>query len=336
MSIPFTSLEEMWAYGTELKLFLPEMGDLQKHLCQGEYGLFKYIPLFESNFVQVTKRGEMVNIYNKEPLVTLGIAATSPVLPLPNIMLVARPLCDPCNNKTSHRNKLQLSRLFPLKFVKITIYDTEQRQLKIKLASGRAFHVQLNASPEKVDDLFKRWVKLINLLRPPPPESETEYSQDLRPVSSSSVEPSKMELSMEREEEEEEQQLEEAIIEKEEEDYPAKNEQAVEEKQTVETEIAIEEKQVQDESTKEKAVLASENKELPKIQKKPRKNVDAKRTPKKSKQKSSRTKPEATQSVVVRKESKLANLLRTLSKHGSPELSKSATKDKERPKKKKK
>ncbi|XP_016850131.2 Golgi-associated RAB2 interactor protein 5A isoform X2 [Anolis carolinensis] len=61
------------------------MGDLRRCLASGEYGGLKDCPLFESNFMQVTKTGDVAN------RVTVGIAATSPTLEMPDLMLLARP-----------------------------------------------------------------------------------------------------------------------------------------------------------------------------------------------------------------------------------------------------
>lgn len=175
MSMPFTNKDEWMTYGQDLKLFLPEMGELQSQLYEGEYDPFKYAPVFESNFVQVTKKGEAIDIHNQVTLVTLGIAATSPILPLPNVMLLARPkysYLDP-KNKTQLVGQLQLSRLFPLKLVRLSVSNIAMRQIKLKLASGRSFYLQLHAPPEKEEDLFQRWMRLIYLLQPTPSNSNT-------------------------------------------------------------------------------------------------------------------------------------------------------------------
>ncbi|XP_069461183.1 Golgi-associated RAB2 interactor protein 5A isoform X4 [Ambystoma mexicanum] len=170
MSRSFTNKDELMTYGQDLKLFLPEMGELQSQLYEGEYDPFKYAPVFESNFVQVTKKGEAIDIHNQLTLVTLGIAATSPILPLPNVMLLARPKItnQDAKKKTNIVEHLQLSRLFPLKLVKLSISDVSMRQIKLKLASGRSFYLQLHAPPDKEDDLFQRWMRLIYLLQPTP------------------------------------------------------------------------------------------------------------------------------------------------------------------------
>uniref|UniRef100_A0A8C3P8B6 Golgi associated RAB2 interactor protein-like Rab2B-binding domain-containing protein n=1 Tax=Chrysemys picta bellii TaxID=8478 RepID=A0A8C3P8B6_CHRPI len=102
------------------------MGPLQRQLRAGEYEIFQYAPIFESDFIQVPGVG----------VVTVGVACTSPTLLVPNVLLLARPrlptrgLCCPC-------------RLLPLRFVKISVHDGEMLQLRLKLASGRSFYLQL-------------------------------------------------------------------------------------------------------------------------------------------------------------------------------------------------
>ncbi|CAM5131352.1 unnamed protein product, partial [Natator depressus] len=65
------------------------MGQLQRCLARGEYGQLQECPLFESDFLQVTKSGDVAS------RVTLGIAATSPCLELPDLLLLARPVLAP-------------------------------------------------------------------------------------------------------------------------------------------------------------------------------------------------------------------------------------------------
>ncbi|KAM9113671.1 Golgi-associated RAB2 interactor protein 5A isoform 1-T1 [Pangshura tecta] len=65
------------------------MGQLRRCLARGEYGQLQQCPLFESDFLQVTKSGDVAS------RVTLGIAATSPRLELPDLLLLARPVLVP-------------------------------------------------------------------------------------------------------------------------------------------------------------------------------------------------------------------------------------------------
>ncbi|KAM5298293.1 Golgi-associated RAB2 interactor protein 3 [Ctenodactylus gundi] len=158
--------------------FTTSMGDLQKQLYKGgEYDIFKYAPMFESNFIQISKKGEVIDVHNRVRMVTVCIASTSPVLPLPDVMLLARP-AKICEEHVKHgqliRGKilkpsktLELTRLLPLKFVKISIHDRDKQQLRLKLATGRTFYLQLCPSSDVREDLFCYWEKLVYLLRPP-------------------------------------------------------------------------------------------------------------------------------------------------------------------------
>ncbi|XP_027794368.2 Golgi-associated RAB2 interactor protein 3 [Marmota flaviventris] len=159
-------------------VFNTSMGHLQRQLYKGgEYDIFKYAPMFESDFIQISKKGEVIDVHNRVRMVTVGIASTSPILPLPDVMLLARPakVCEEharCGRPIKGRGRksaktLELTRLLPLKFVKISIHDREKQQLRLKLATGRTFYLQLCPSSDVREDLFCYWEKLVYLLRPP-------------------------------------------------------------------------------------------------------------------------------------------------------------------------
>ncbi|XP_077170417.1 Golgi-associated RAB2 interactor protein 5A [Paroedura picta] len=143
------------------------VGDLQKCLASGEYGKLKDCPLFESNFVQVTRSGEVAN------RVTVGIAASSHSLELPDLLLLARPIeypmeectCEHPEPKLIKREELQLIALMPLKFVRIYVHEANRHQLKVCLANGRKFYLQLLGHPQKLDYVFGQWVRLLYRLR---------------------------------------------------------------------------------------------------------------------------------------------------------------------------
>ncbi|GCC35840.1 uncharacterized protein [Chiloscyllium punctatum] len=153
----------------------PTPGALQQHLFYGEYDPFKYAPIFESDFVQITKKGEVLNIHNQVTVVTVGVTSTSPNFSLPNVMLLARPINAlkemMCNCTVSDdRCPMELTRLFPLSFVNISIHDVYNRRLRLKLANGRAFYLQLYVHPECENEVFERWMKLVTLLHTNPEE----------------------------------------------------------------------------------------------------------------------------------------------------------------------
>ncbi|XP_053462022.1 Golgi-associated RAB2 interactor protein 4 [Nycticebus coucang] len=172
--------------GSAVGMFNTTMGKLQRQLYKGEYDIFKYAPIFESDFIQITKRGEVIDVHNRVRMVTVGIACTSPSLPLPDVMLLARPAtnCDEYAGrgqatKGSRRKAtkaLELTRLLPLKFVRISVHDREKQQLRLKFATGRSCYLQLCPPLDARTDLFAYWEKLIYLLRPPMDSNSSTYA----------------------------------------------------------------------------------------------------------------------------------------------------------------
>ncbi|CAO2638869.1 Golgi-associated RAB2 interactor protein 4 [Lemmus lemmus] len=167
-------------------MFNTAMGKLQRQLYKGEYDIFKYAPIFESDFIQITKRGEVIDVHNRVRMVTVGIACTSPILPLPDVMLLARPApgCEDFavrgqtikgkNRKAA--KALELTRLLPLRFVRLSVHNREKQQLRLKFATGRSCYLQLCPPVEGRDDLFTYWEKLIYLLRPPVESTSSTYA----------------------------------------------------------------------------------------------------------------------------------------------------------------
>ncbi|GAB5583511.1 protein FAM71A [Prionailurus iriomotensis] len=167
-------------------MFNTAMGKLQRHLHKGEYDIFKYAPIFESDFIQITKRGEVIDVHNRVRMVTVGIASTSPILPLPDVMLLARPAtgCEEHGGRgqaTKGKGRkatktLELTRLLPLKFVRISIHNREKQQLRLKFATGRSCYLQLCPALDTREDLFTYWEKLVYLLRPPVDSNSSTYA----------------------------------------------------------------------------------------------------------------------------------------------------------------
>ncbi|XP_033716024.1 Golgi-associated RAB2 interactor protein 4 [Tursiops truncatus] len=162
---------------TGVGLFNTTTGKLQQQLRNGEYDIFKYAPIFESDFIQITKRGDLIDVHNCVCMVTVGITSSSPVLPLPDTMLLARWATD-CEEHAEHSQAakgkshepaktLELTRLLPLTFVSISTHNREKQQLRVKFATGRSWYLQLCAPPDAQEDLFTSWEELIYLLRPP-------------------------------------------------------------------------------------------------------------------------------------------------------------------------
>uniref|UniRef100_F7HBC1 Golgi associated RAB2 interactor 5A n=1 Tax=Callithrix jacchus TaxID=9483 RepID=F7HBC1_CALJA len=120
---------------------------LQRHLLSGEFDQLRDFPIFESNFVQVTRLGEVAN------KVTMGVAASSPALELPDLLLLAGP--------AKENGHLQLFGLFPLQFVQLFVHDESRWQLKVKLSNHRTFYLQLQAPPKTREREFGQWVRLL-------------------------------------------------------------------------------------------------------------------------------------------------------------------------------
>ncbi|KAL8183957.1 UNVERIFIED_CONTAM: hypothetical protein K2H54_002139 [Gekko kuhli] len=189
-------------------LFNTAMGPLQRQLRQGEYNLLRFSSMFESDFVQISKKGGAVDVHNQVQLVRVAIAATSPTLRIPNVLLLARPVRPSRERRLAPQTKIrrsprvvfELTRLLPLCFIKISVHDREKQQLRFKLVSGRTFYLQLCPLQDVQDDVFESWVKIIQLLRPPtrpkhrPPEPARELvrEQDApqHPEEDKSVDPS--------------------------------------------------------------------------------------------------------------------------------------------------
>ncbi|XP_025256897.1 protein FAM71C [Theropithecus gelada] len=170
--LPYYTAQSSPAMG----MFNTSMGKLQRQLYKGEYTIFRYAPMFESDFIQISKRGEVMDVHNRARMVTVGIVRTSPCLTLPDVMLLARPAavcdnarCGPATQKTDTppAEILELTRLLPLMFVKITIHNSIKKQLHLKLATGRSFYLQLCPPSDASEDLFVHWENLVYILRPP-------------------------------------------------------------------------------------------------------------------------------------------------------------------------
>uniref|UniRef100_A0A8C3YJ62 Golgi associated RAB2 interactor protein-like Rab2B-binding domain-containing protein n=1 Tax=Catagonus wagneri TaxID=51154 RepID=A0A8C3YJ62_9CETA len=160
-----------------LRVFNGSPGKLQRQLDKGEYDMFKHMPMFESDFIQISRRGEVVDVHNSVQMVTVGIAYTDLNLAIPDIMLLARPAVSCAVNAKHDKDtqgrgpksikSLELTRLLPLKFVKLSIYNHEKKQLHLKLTTGRSFYLQLCTLSDSKEDLFAYWEDLVYLLRPP-------------------------------------------------------------------------------------------------------------------------------------------------------------------------
>ncbi|XP_061236203.1 Golgi-associated RAB2 interactor protein 2 isoform X2 [Neopsephotus bourkii] len=161
-------------------------GDLQKLLSQGEYVPFTSAPILESKFVQVNRRGEPISIHNQPSCVIIGICSANPTFLMPEVVLIACEVSmlpqDTMENfwKLSEPpfsvKQLALTRLFPLKFVELSVHSTINHHLMLKLVNGHSYYLELCAPPNHQQYLFHLWLQLISLLKPPEDISNTKVN----------------------------------------------------------------------------------------------------------------------------------------------------------------
>nr|KAF6409771.1 family with sequence similarity 71 member E1 [Rousettus aegyptiacus] len=100
----------------------------------------------------------------------MGVAASSPALELPDLLLLAGP--------AKENGRLQLFGLFPLQFIQLFVHNESRWQLKVKFRTGRAFYLQLRAPPETRDREFGQWVRLLYRLRFHSAEGAVPFTQE--------------------------------------------------------------------------------------------------------------------------------------------------------------
>ncbi|XP_053261400.1 Golgi-associated RAB2 interactor protein 1A-like isoform X1 [Podarcis raffonei] len=138
-------------------------------LCQlvrsPDYNLFPNSAVFESNFIQVTKKGKWVDITNSPTIVTMGVTSSDPCLPLPNVLLMGRhrvPIRR-SHSKALRRPPLELTRLLPLRYVRLSVHDEAQRILRIQTVTGKVYYLQLHQ--EHPHAVFALWSRLAEILQ---------------------------------------------------------------------------------------------------------------------------------------------------------------------------
>ncbi|XP_045842772.1 protein FAM71E2 [Meles meles] len=141
--------------------WVPTLGELQKTLQKGEYLPLRPLPMFESNFVQVTNRGAPVYVHHRANRLTMGVAASLPGLVLPDILLIAQP------GEGRECSNLVLTRMLPLDLAHLYVHDLSAWRLKLRLVTGRYYYLELDAPDNELGFLFDRWIRLINLLHKP-------------------------------------------------------------------------------------------------------------------------------------------------------------------------
>nr|XP_014333028.1 PREDICTED: protein FAM71F2 isoform X1 [Bos mutus] len=157
-----------------------ELGVEDGLLCQlihsPEFNLFSDSVVFESIFIQVhvpgsnfqvTKPGNWMDDCEGPTTVILGVTSSVPSLPLPNILLMANITWPQGQFSTwstpGSAPVITLSRILPLKYVELRIYDRLQRILRVRTVTEKIYYLRLHEKyPETV---FQFWTRLVNILQ---------------------------------------------------------------------------------------------------------------------------------------------------------------------------
>ncbi|XP_042333007.1 protein FAM71E2 isoform X2 [Sceloporus undulatus] len=141
----------------------PSPGKLRSVLQRAEYNLLGDVPIFEGNFVQVTRKGEYIGIHNHPNIIIMGILASSPNMLLPDLMIIAREKEGTTATVPKSRD-LEITRVIPLNLVEIFVQNVDERRLKVQFVTGRKYYLQLYAPGSDEKTLFDQWIRLIYLL----------------------------------------------------------------------------------------------------------------------------------------------------------------------------
>ncbi|KFU99410.1 Protein FAM71B, partial [Tauraco erythrolophus] len=164
------------------------MDDLRRLLRQGEYPPFSSALVFESKFVQVKS---LINMLTKTMNHQKSSSSIMPTLgeikdndtreecpnPLSSFLLfqfLTFSLTLYRQNVFFERdlhsclmmNFSFFHRLFPLKFVELSVLSKDKHQLMLKLVNGRTYCLELCAPPNQHHQLFHLWLRLISLMKP--------------------------------------------------------------------------------------------------------------------------------------------------------------------------
>ncbi|XP_008508611.2 Golgi-associated RAB2 interactor protein 1B isoform X2 [Equus przewalskii] len=140
-------------------------------LCQmvhsPEFNLFPDSVVFESNFVQVKKDRNWIDMYKASNTMALGVTSSVPCLPLPNILLMASVKWHQGQSQTWNRPStvpnIILKRILPLKFVELQICDRPQRILQLRTVAEKIYYLRLH--PDHPRTVFHFWIRLVQILQ---------------------------------------------------------------------------------------------------------------------------------------------------------------------------
>ncbi|XP_075809811.1 Golgi-associated RAB2 interactor protein 1A isoform X1 [Microtus pennsylvanicus] len=156
-----------------------ELGVEDGLLCQlihsPEFNLFSDSVVFESTFIQtrvsglgfqVTKQGNWMDAYEKSATMIIGVTSSVPSLPLPNVLLMANvtwPHGPFSTSSTPGAPVITLSRILPLKYVELQIYDYTKRILRVRTVTEKIYYLRLHEKhPQAV---FQFWIRLVKILQ---------------------------------------------------------------------------------------------------------------------------------------------------------------------------
>ncbi|XP_048356072.1 protein FAM71F1-like [Sphaerodactylus townsendi] len=145
-----------------------EEGRLSQLLRSPDYNLFPNSAVFESDFVQVTKKGKWPDLTNMPMIVSLGVTSSDPCLPLPNVLLMARhKVLDKGfvagSSEPPELPATELTRLLPLRFVRLSVHHAAQRILRLQTVTRKVYYLQLHRSYSR--GVFGLWSRLADILR---------------------------------------------------------------------------------------------------------------------------------------------------------------------------
>ncbi|XP_062837344.1 Golgi-associated RAB2 interactor protein 1A-like [Anolis carolinensis] len=153
------TLSRIYDVGEQLGL---EKGPLCRLIHSSVYNLFPNSDVFESNFLQVTKKGRWVSITNMPTVVTMGLTSTDPTLPLPNVLVMAKHRQTGTRGEDPRQPALELTRMLPLRYLRLSVRSTRQRILRLQMVSRSDFFLQLHPAHPGV--VFAFWARLADIL----------------------------------------------------------------------------------------------------------------------------------------------------------------------------
>uniref|UniRef100_A0A2K6FL08 Golgi associated RAB2 interactor 1B n=1 Tax=Propithecus coquereli TaxID=379532 RepID=A0A2K6FL08_PROCO len=144
-----------------------EEGLLCQKVRSPEFNLFPDSVVFESNFVQVKRGRNWIDIYKASNTMALGVTSSVPCLPLPNVLLMASVKWHQGQSQTWNRPStapnIILKRILPLKFVELQVCDRLQRILRLRTVTEKIYYLKLH--PNHPATVFHFWIRLVQILQ---------------------------------------------------------------------------------------------------------------------------------------------------------------------------